>query len=197
MGIVDVIGVNTWLAVTLDLASHEFQGHIRLPEVTDFGWPHNSQEPIGICLVGFPEVLNPNLWFIVDKNVFKPFLPRPLGQSSSLDQFEFWPLRRRLPARVMPFYWGALRMPHVVTGYSNNTLSCSELNGEHAGEGFRSTRHILTPLWACKAKNVIFRENLEEEHLFTHIIHTHAPTHPHQMDTIVVRRLEEEYIHWF
>ena len=87
MGIVDVIGVNTWLAVTLDLASHEFQGHLRSPEVTDLGWPHNDQWPIGICLVGFPEVLNPNMWFIVDKNVSKPLLPQPLGQSSSLDQF--------------------------------------------------------------------------------------------------------------
>ena len=51
-------------------------------------------------------------------------------------------------------------MLHVVTGYSNNTLSCSELNGEHAGEGFRSIGHILSPLLAYKSKNVIFRENL-------------------------------------
>ena len=43
MGTVDVIGVNTWLGVTLDPASHEFQGHLRLPEVTDLGWPHNDQ----------------------------------------------------------------------------------------------------------------------------------------------------------
>ena len=51
-------------------------------------------------------------------------------------------------------------MLNIAAGYSNNTLSCSELNGEHAGEGFRSLRHILTPLLAFKAKNVIFRENL-------------------------------------
>ena len=106
-------------------------------------------------------MLNPNLWFIVDKNVSKPLLPQPLGQSSSLDQFEFWPLRRWQPARVMPFYLGALRMLHVVTGYSNNTLSCSELNGEHAGEGFRSIRHILTPLWACKAKKCHFSRKFD------------------------------------
>ena len=37
-------------------------------------------------------------------------------------------------------------MLHVVMGYSNKTLSCSELNGEHAGECFRSLRHMLTPL---------------------------------------------------
>ena len=61
----------------------------------------------------------------------------------------------------MPFYLGALRMLNIATGYINNTLSCSELNGEHAGEGFRSLRHILTPLWACKAQNVIFREKFD------------------------------------
>ena len=33
-------------------------------------------------------------------------------------------------------------MLNIAAGYSNNTLTCSELNGEHAGEGFRSLRHI-------------------------------------------------------
>ena len=33
-------------------------------------------------------------------------------------------------------------MLNVATGYSNTTQSCSELNGDHAGEGFRSLRHI-------------------------------------------------------
>ena len=37
-------------------------------------------------------------------------------------------------------------MLNIATVYGKNTLSCSELNGEHAGEGFRSLRHILTPL---------------------------------------------------
>ena len=97
-------------------------------------------------------MLNLNLWCIVLKNVSKPLLPPSLGQSSSFDQFEFWPLRRWRPARVMPFYLGALRMLNIAAGYSNNTLSCSELNGQHADEGFRSLRHIRTPLWACKAK---------------------------------------------
>ena len=107
--------------------------------------------------MGFPEVLNLNLWFIVPKNVSKPLLPRPLGQSSSFDQFEFWPLRRWRPARVMPFYL-ALRMLNIATVYSSNTLSCSELNGEHAGECFTSLRHILTPRWACKAKKLFLRK---------------------------------------
>ena len=43
MGIVDVVGVNTWLAVTVDFAPHVFQGHLRSPEVTDLGWPHNDK----------------------------------------------------------------------------------------------------------------------------------------------------------
>ena len=85
-------------------------------------------------------MLSPNLWFIVDKNVSKPLLPQPLGQSSSLDQFDFF------------FRYG---------DNSNNTLSCSELNGEHAGEGFRSIRHILTPLLACKAKKCHFSRKFD------------------------------------
>ena len=102
------------------------------------------------------------MWFIVPKNVSKPLLPHPLGQSSSFDQFEFWPLRRCQPARVMPLYFGALRMLNTGTGYSSNTLSCSELNrGEHARQGFRSLRHILTPLWACKAKRCHFSRKLD------------------------------------
>ena len=106
-------------------------------------------------------MLNLNLWFIVPKNVSKPLLPHPLGQSPSFDQFEFWPLRRWRPARVMPFYLGALRMLNIATGYSKNTLSCSELNEEHAGEGFRSLRQILTPLKACKAKKCHFSRKFD------------------------------------
>ena len=66
----------------------------------------------------------------------------PLGQSSSFDQFEFGPFRRSQPVRVMPLYLGALRILNIVTRYSNNTLSCSALNREHAGEGFRSNAYI-------------------------------------------------------
>ena len=52
-------------------------------------------------------------------------------------------------------------MLNIATGYSKNTLSCSKLNGEHAGEGFRSLRHILTPLWACKAKKCHFSRKFD------------------------------------
>ena len=79
MGIVDEIGVNTWLDVTLDIAPDEGQGQLRSPEVTDLGWTHNDKLPFGICLVGFPEVLNLNLWFIVPKNVPNHFFPIPLA----------------------------------------------------------------------------------------------------------------------
>ena len=50
----------------------------------------------------------------------------------------------------------ALRMLNVATGYSNNTLSCSELNRKHTGEGFWSLRHILTPLWTCESNKCDF-----------------------------------------
>ena len=106
-------------------------------------------------------MLNPILSFIVPKNVSKPLLPHPLGQSSSFDEFEFWPLRRSQPAVVMLFYLGALRMLNIATGYSNYTISCSELNGKHAGEGFRSLRHILLPLWACKSKKWRFSQKFD------------------------------------
>ena len=43
MGIVDMIGVNIGLSVTLDLVSCEFQGQLRSPKVTDLCWPHNDQ----------------------------------------------------------------------------------------------------------------------------------------------------------
>ena len=52
-------------------------------------------------------------------------------------------------------------MLNIATGYSKNTLSCSELNEEHAGEGFRSLRRILTPLWACKAKKCHFSRKFD------------------------------------
>ena len=61
----------------------------------------------------------------------------------------------------MPFYLGALRMLNIATGYSKNTLSCSEWNEEHAGECFRSPRHILTPVWACKAKKCHFSRKFD------------------------------------
>ena len=62
---------------------------------------------------------------------------------------------------TMPFYLGALRMLNIATGYSTYTLSCSELNGEHAGEGFRSLRHILLPLWACKSQKCRFSRKID------------------------------------
>ena len=43
MGIVDEIGVNTWLDVTLDIAPDEGQGQLRSPEVTDLGWTHSDK----------------------------------------------------------------------------------------------------------------------------------------------------------
>ena len=43
MGIVDEIGVNTWLDVTLDIAPDEGQSQPRSPEVTDLGWTHSDK----------------------------------------------------------------------------------------------------------------------------------------------------------
>ena len=51
---------------------------------------------------------------------------------------------------------------NIATGCSNNTLSCSKLIGEDAGEGFRSLRYDTYVRWyeRVKPKNDIFRENL-------------------------------------
>ena len=62
--------------------------------------------------------------------------------------------------RVMPFHLGALRMLHVVTGYSNNTLSCSELNGNTLVKVSDRYDTYLRSYERVKPKNVISRENL-------------------------------------
>ena len=161
MGIVDEIDVNAWLDVTLDIAPDKFQGQLRSPEVTDLGWTHNEKKPIGICLVGFPEVLNLNLWCIVPKNVSKPLLPPSLGQSSSFEQFEFWPLRRWRLARVMPFYLGALRMLNIAAGYSNNTILLRIERGTRWWRCQIATTHTyLRRYERVESKYVIFRKNL-------------------------------------
>ena len=67
----------------------------------------------------------------VEIKEFRPFLTQVAGAQAPTTEYETTPL--------------ALRMLNIATGYSKNTLSCSELNGEHAGEGFRSLRHIHRP----------------------------------------------------
>ena len=50
------------------------------------------------------------------QNVPNHFFPR------SFDHFEFWPLRRSQPARVMLLYLGALHMLNVAMGYSHTPI---------------------------------------------------------------------------
>ena len=79
-------------------------------KITWSHWPRlTSQWPIANRHVFSGVSWGAQSEFVVhcSKNVSKPLLPHPLGQSSSFDQFEFWPLRRWRPARVMPFYLGA------------------------------------------------------------------------------------------
>ena len=105
MGIVDEIGVNTWLDVTLDTAPDEFLGQLRSPEVTD---PRlNSQWQITNR-----HMFSGVSWGAESESVvhLQTTSSHPLGQSSSFDPFEFWPLRRWRPARVMPIYLGTIQM---------------------------------------------------------------------------------------
>ena len=60
----------------------------------------------------------------------------------------------------MPFYLGALRMLNVATGYPNNTLSCSELNREHAGKVSDRYDPYLRRYERVKLKVSFFCENL-------------------------------------
>ena len=51
-------------------------------------------------------------------------------------------------------------MLHVVTGYSNNTLSCQELNGNTLVKVSDRYDTDLRSYERVKPKHVIFRENL-------------------------------------
>ena len=48
-----------------------------------------------------------------------------------------------LPMRVTLFPSGMLCVTNIPSINGNDTLFCSELNGEHAGESFRSLRLIV------------------------------------------------------
>ena len=50
-------------------------------------------------------------------------------------------------------------MLNIATGYSNYTLYCSELNGEHAGEGSDRYETYFCRYERVNPKNVDFREN--------------------------------------
>ena len=60
----------------------------------------------------------------------------------------------------MPFYLGALRMLNIATGYSKNTLSCSELNEETLVKVSDRYDTYLRRYERVNPKNVTFRENL-------------------------------------
>ena len=48
-----------------------------------------------------------------------------------------------LPMRVTLFHSGMLCVTNILSINSNDTLFCLELNGEHAGESFRSLQLIV------------------------------------------------------
>ena len=118
---------------------------------TKVTWGHGprltSQWPIANCRMFSWVSCGAESKFVVHCSQKRPQTtsssPSSLGQSSSFGDFEFWPLRRWQTARVMLFYLGALATTYAkcCAEYSNNTLSCSELNREHAGECFRSLRY--------------------------------------------------------
>ena len=84
-----------------------------------------------------------NLWFIVPKKRFQTTSspsPWPIIVIGSILILTVTAMTASEGDAVLLRSTTLLRMLHVVTGYKNNTLSCSELNGEYAGEGFRLLR---------------------------------------------------------
>ena len=53
-----------------------------------------------------------------------------------------WP-QAILPMRVTQFLSGMPCVTNILTISNNDSLFCSELNGEHAGESFRSLPRIV------------------------------------------------------
>ena len=72
-------------------------------------------------LAGFPEVLNPNMRFIVLKNACNPLLYHSLGQSIGIEPVSILigvcPSHSR-SAMLMLFYLGALLILYIVTRYT-------------------------------------------------------------------------------
>ena len=103
------------------------------------------------------------MWFIVDKHVSKPLLqetPWPIIVIGPIWILTVTAMTASKGDAVL-LRSTALRILHVVTGYSNNTLSCSELNGEHAGEGSRSIRHIWRRYERVKPKKCHFSRKFD------------------------------------
>ena len=59
-----------------------------------------------------------------------------------------------LAMNVTLFTSGTLYVTNIPSVNCNNTLFCSALRGEHAGEGFRSLRFIIFEIYACEVEKL-------------------------------------------
>ena len=76
-----------------------------------------------LAILGFLEVLRPNTWLIF-------CMPQAI-----------------LPMRSTLFLSGMSCIINIPSISDNDTLFCSELNGEHADESFKSLRFIVFEIW--------------------------------------------------
>ena len=67
--------------------------------------------------------------------------------------------RAILAMSVMLFTSGTLCLTNVWLINCNNTLSCSELNGEYADKDFRSLRSIVFEIYSCKVEKLLIFQN--------------------------------------
>ena len=96
--------------------------------------------------------MRPNAWLIFPhKHVYSASLHYPMS-ISAID-----PVcpQAILPMRVTLFPFGVLCVTNIPSMNGNDTFSCSELNGENAGESFMSLRFIVFEVCQCQFEKVV------------------------------------------
>ena len=82
-------------------------------------------------------------------HVFRAFLQFQMSLG------DFHVCRRAIfPVRVTLFPSRMLHITNIRSRYRIHTSLCSELNGEHVGEGFDSIWQIVFEIWLCKVKKL-------------------------------------------
>ena len=128
----------------------------RSSETTDLGCPYAYLYEYWQIwrFLGFLEVLRPNMW------LFFTFLIFSLHYPMSISPIEPVCPQTILAMSVPLFPSVMLCVTNIPLINCNSTLFCSEVNGKHAGESFRSLQYIGFKIYACKVKKCRFRENL-------------------------------------
>ena len=92
-----------------------------------------------LAVLGFLEVLRPNKWLIFHMGIIIVPLYIFLMSIRAIDPVC---LSSILSMRVTLFHSGMLCVTNIQLRSCNDTLFCSELNGEHADQSFMSLRCV-------------------------------------------------------